>query len=131
EDNLSDGTIALFLQGCGGDINPVFYKDVDHPRNAEPLGNMLGLSTLRGLKKVQCKSDGRLRVVNETVSLPRADAAERIAAMESEQNRLVQSLKGTSLSLKTFLPLVVKYNLAAEFPSYYSHGYLHEKKIGR
>ena len=49
EDNLSDGTLALFLQGCAGDINPVWYKDVDHPRNAEPLGNMLGLSALQGI----------------------------------------------------------------------------------
>ncbi len=32
EDNLSEGTIALFLQGCGGDINPVLYKDVNNPR---------------------------------------------------------------------------------------------------
>ena len=44
---------------------------------------------------------------------------------------MLQSLRGTSLNLKTFLPLVVKYNLAAEFPSYYSHRYLHEKKLGR
>ena len=49
EDNLSDGTLALFLQGCAGDINPVWYKDVDHPRDAEPLGNMLGLSALQGV----------------------------------------------------------------------------------
>ena len=131
EDNLSEGTIALFVQGCGGDINPVMYKDVEHPRSAEPLGNLLGLSTLAGLRKVRCKSDERLRVINETVSLPRADVAERIAAMEAEQTRLLQSLKGTSLNLKTFLPLVVKYNLSDEFPSYYSHRYLHDKKLGR
>ncbi len=48
EENLGEGCVALFLQGCGGDINPVRYKDVDHPRHAEPLGNILGLSTLRG-----------------------------------------------------------------------------------
>ena len=131
EDNLSDGAIALFVQGCGGDINPILYKDVDHPRNAEPLGNMLGLSTLKGLKHISCKDDDRLQVINETLTLPRADVAERIAAMETEQQRLVQSLKGTTLNLKTFLPLIVKYNLAEEFPSYYSHLYLHEKKLGR
>jgi hypothetical protein len=131
EDNLSDGAIALFVQGCGGDINPVMYKDVDHPRNAEPLGNMLGLSTLKGMRKISCKDDNRVQVINESLTLPRADVAERIAAMESEQQRLVQSLKGTSLNLKTFLPLIVKYNLAEEFPSYYSHLYLHEKKLGR
>ncbi len=131
EDNLSDGTIALFVQGCGGDINPVMYKDVEHPRSAEPLGNLLGLSTLAGLRKVQCKNDERLRVINETLTLPRADVAERIVAMEAEQTRLLKSLKGTSLNLKTFLPLVVKYNLSDEFPSYYSHRYLHDKKLGR
>src|SRR5690606_23265753 len=41
------------------------------------------------------------------------------------------SLRGTSLNLKTFVPLVVKYNVTSEFPSYYSHRYLHEKKLGR
>lgn len=131
EDNLSEGTIALFLQGCGGDINPVFYKDPDHPRSAEPLGNMLGLSTLKGLRTIRCKSDDRLKVVNEVMKLPRAEVSQRIAAMEAERLRLLQSLQGTSLNLKTFLPLVVKYNLSGEFPSYDSHGYLHEKAAGR
>lgn len=131
EDNLSDGTIALFLQGCGGDINPVFYKDVDHPRDAETLGNLLGLSTLLALRKVQSREDGRLKVIRETLALPRADVAQRITDIEAEQLRLLQSLKGTSLNLKTFIPLVVKYNVSGEFPSYYSHGYLHEKMIGR
>lgn len=131
EDNLSEGTIALFVQGCGGDINPVTYKDVNSPRNAEPLGNMLGLSTLKALRKISSKDDGRLRVINETLTLPRADLAERIASLETEQTKLLHSLKGTSLNLKTFLPLVVKYKLANEFPSYYSHRYLLEKTLGR
>ncbi len=131
EDNLSDGTIALFVQGCGGDINPVNYKDVDHPRSAEPLGNMLGLSTLKALRKISSKDDGRLQLINETLTLPRADLAERIALQEAEQLKLLQSLTGTSLSLKTFLPLAVKYKLSDDFPSYYSHLYLHEKKLGR
>lgn len=131
EDNLSDGTIALFVQGCGGDINPILYKDVEHPRSAEPLGNLLGLSTLQGLRKLKSKDDTRLSVINEKLTLPRADAAERIAAIEAEQQRLLQSLKGTTLNLKTFLPMVVKYHLSEEFPSYYSHRYLHEKKLGR
>ncbi len=131
EDNLSDGAIALFLQGCGGDVNPVLYKDVEHPRNAEPLGNMLGLSTLQALRKTACKDDGRMTVINETITLPRADLAERIVAQEAEQQRLLLSLKGTSLSLKTFLPMAVKYGLSDEFPAYYSHRYLHEKKLGR
>ncbi len=53
EDNLDEDTIALFVQGCGGDINPIGYKDVDHPRDAEPLGNMLGLSTLKAVRDVE------------------------------------------------------------------------------
>ncbi len=108
EDNLSDGTLALFLQGCGGDINPFLYKDVDHPRSAEPLGNMLGLSTLQAVRKIECRESERLDVLSETISLPRGDRTERIFAMEAEQKRLMQSLKGTSLNLKTFLPLAVK-----------------------
>ena len=131
EDNLSEGTIALFLQGCGGDINPVLYKDVNNPRSAEPLGNMLGLSTLKGIRKTKTRKDGRMTLINETLKLPRANLVERIAAMESERDRLLRSLKGTSLNLKTFLPLAVKYSLSREFPSYYSHRYLHEKKMGR
>ncbi len=103
EDNSSAGTIALFLQGCGGDINPASYKDVDNPRNAEPLGNMLGLSTLKGLRKIKCGDDGRFQVIRETISLPRADLAEhasiRTAGSRTTAAKL-QSLKGTSLSFK-------------------------------
>ncbi len=131
ENNLSDGTMALFLQGCGGDLNPVLYKDVDHPRSAEPLGNMLGLSTLQAVRKIECRDTDRLAVISETISLPRGDRTERIFAMEAEQKRLTQSLKGTSLNLKTFIPLAVKYNLSEQFPSYYSHAYLHEEQLGR
>ncbi|MBC8355606.1 MAG: hypothetical protein H8E66_26810 [Planctomycetes bacterium] len=131
EDNMSEGTIALFVQGCGGDINPISYKDVDHPRDAETLGNLLGLSTLKAARKVKCEEDSRLAVLNETLELPRADVAQRIIALEAEQQRLLQSLRGTSLNLKTFIPLLVKYRVSAEFPSYYSHRYLHDKALGR
>jgi hypothetical protein len=131
EDNLGEGTVALFVQGCGGDINPAAYKAVDQPRHAEPLGNMLGLSTLQGVRKIRTKVDPRLKVVNETLALPRADNAERIATLEKEQARLLQSLRGTSLNLKTFLPLAVKYGVSGEYPSSYAHSYLNEKAIGR
>ena len=131
EENLSPGTVALFFQGCGGDINPVYYKDVDHPRDAETLGNLLGLSTLQGIRKIRSHDDARIKIVNEHLDLPRADLVTRIREMEDEQLALVRSLKGTTLNLKTFLPLVVKYNLSSEFPSYYSHRYLHDKKLAR
>jgi hypothetical protein len=131
EDNLGEGGIALLLQGCCGDINPVFYKAVDRPRDAEPLGNTLGLSTLEAVRKIQCREDGRLTVLKETIALPRGDRAERIVALQAEQKRLLGSLKGTSLNLKTFVPLFVKYGVADDYPSYYSHRYLHEKALGR
>ena len=132
EDNLSEGSIALFLQGCLGNITTVLYKDVNNPRDAEPLGNMLGLSTLQALKKIQCKGNGELKVLDEFIELPRrADLPERIDSLEAEQVKLLQSLRGTSLNVKTFIPLYIKYNLSSDYPSYYSHRYLHDKMIGR
>jgi hypothetical protein len=131
EDNLSNGAIALFVQGCAGDINPAFYKAVNHPRDAEPLGNMLGLSTLKALRKVKTKEDNRLKVLNQRIELPRADLAQRIIAIEAEQQELLRSLRGTHLNLKTFIPLVLKYNLSEDFPSYDSQRYLHEEAVGR
>jgi hypothetical protein len=131
ESNLSDGTIALFVQGCAGDINPIAYKEVHEPRNAEPLGNMLGLSVLQAVRKIKCADGGQLKLIRQTIKLPRADLGERIDALLAEQARLVKSLQGTSLNLKTFLTLATKYNLSSDFPSYYSQRYLHEKMIGR
>lgn len=131
EESLGAGAIALFLQGCGGDINPAFYKDVDHPRDAESLGNVLGLSTLRAVHEVKTKKDDRLIVSNEILELPRANLAQRITEMKTQREQLVQSLRGTTLNLKTFVPLVVKYGISGDFPSYYSHRYLNDKALGR
>lgn len=131
EDNLGEGTLALFVQGCAGDINPVFYKDVDHPRDAELLGNTLGLSTLKALRKISTRDSAELKVIREALELPRADLAPRIDDLLADQARLLKSLTGTSLNLKTFLPLAVKYDWAGEYPSYYSHRYLHDKQLGR
>jgi hypothetical protein len=131
EDGMGEGCMALFLQGCGGDINPVLYKDVAHPRDAEPLGNLLGLSAMRAAKKIKTKEQAPLRVVNETLQLPRAEFGPRIQALEAEQARLVKSFTGTSLNLKTFVQLLVSHGLSAEFPSYYSHQYLRDKELGR
>lgn len=130
EDSLGQGVIALFVQGCAGDINPVFYKDVDHPRHAQTQGHLLGLSTLRAFHQITCQEDAPLRIRHTSLDLPRADLAERITAQQAEVTRLVQSLRGTSLNFKTFLPLMVKYQAAAEFPSYYAHRYLHDDALG-
>jgi hypothetical protein len=131
EDNLGNGVIALFLQGCGGDINPVFYKHTALPRNAEPLGNMLGLSTLHALEEIKSRENNQLRVVNEKIELPRENLAPVIDSLQKAQTHLLHSLRGTSLNLKTFIPLMVRYGLSSEYPSYYSHAYLHDKMIGK
>jgi hypothetical protein len=132
EEGLGDGAMALFLQGCAGDINPVVYKNVHNPHNAEPLGNMLGLSAMRAIKAIQPKADRRLSIVRQTLALPRAaDSRQRIAAIEAQQTRLLRSLKGTSLNLKTFLPLLVQYKVSGDFPADYAYRYLHEQAIGR
>ncbi|MFT5368264.1 MAG: hypothetical protein ACI8V2_003227 [Candidatus Latescibacterota bacterium] len=131
EDNLDERSIAFFLQGCAGDINPVLYKDVNNPRDGETLGNLLGLSTLKALKKIQSEDDGTLKIIREILEVPRADLAQPIEDLLIEQMRLLQSLNGTNLNLKTFLPLIVKYKLSDSFPSYSSHRYLHERMMGR
>lgn len=131
EDHFGSGTLALFVQGCGGDINPVQYKDVDQPRSAEPLGNLLGLSVLQAARKIQCSDDSRFRVMRETIRLPRAELSPTIDLLQAEQEKLLKSLQGTSLNVKTFLPLAIKYNLSPDYPSYYSHRYLKEKSLGK
>ena len=130
EDNLGEGAVVLFLQGCGGDINPVHYKAVDRPRDAEPLGNLLGLSALRASREIRVEEDAPLKLIHETLVLPRADLAGRIESMEKEIDALLVSLKGTSLDLKTFLPLYVKYHLSADYPSDYASSYLRDELLG-
>lgn len=132
EDNLGEGALAFFVQGCAGDINPVTYKDVHNPRDAEPLGMRLGLSAMRGLKAIQTIENADLNVKQDLLSLPRsADLEHRIAAAEAERVRLMESLAGTSLNFKTFLPLYVQYKVAGDFPAYSSHRYLRDKALGR
>ncbi len=131
EENLGKDCIALFVQGCGGDINPINYKAVNHLRSAEPLGLMLGLSTLRAVRKIKSQPGQPLVVHSEKLKLPRADHTKRIAAMEAERKTLADSLNGTFLNLNTFLPLAAKYGLAADFPSLNSYRYLHEREMGR
>jgi hypothetical protein len=132
EETFGNGTIALFLQGFGGDVTTVLYKDVNHPRDAEPLGNMLGLSTLKALRGIQTSRSSQLNVINEVVSFPRrTDFPELLASLEAEQDKLLQSLMGMSLNFKSFLPLYVKYNIFEEYPSYDSHRYMHEAARGQ
>ena len=130
EENLGEGAMALFLQGAAGDITEVLYKDVNRPRDAEPLGTMLGLSTLKALRGIQTK-DAKLSAISETVDFPRrTDIPERIESLQAEQAQLLKSLRFTSLNIKTFLPLYIKYALHPDYPSDYSYRYLQAEGIG-
>jgi hypothetical protein len=125
------GATAFFVQGCGGDINPIRYKDVHHPRHAETLGNRLGLAAIRAVRTIRADKAAPLAILNEKLELPRADHTERIDKLEAEWSTLAKSLKGTTLNLKTFLELVNKHGLSKEFPSYDSHLYLTELAANR
>ena len=71
EDTLGHGTTALFLQGAAGDVIDVLFKDFHRPRDVEPLGNMLALSTLEAVRGIDT-GNAALKVITETVVFPRA-----------------------------------------------------------
>ncbi len=108
EEALGGGAVAFFVQGCGGDINPVRYKEVDRPADAEPLGSMLGGTVLTGLRRIETAADAPLLSARERVQLPRGrDYAARIEALEAERETLVAGLAPTNISFEQFLPQLV------------------------
>ena len=132
EDSLGGGALAFFVQGCGGDINPVRYKEVSRPADAEPLGAMLGATVLMAVRKLETKTGAELKVSRDLVLVPRAaDYERRMAAIQAEQARLLTSLKPTNINFKTFLPLLIQQRLSPEFPSHYSQSYLHDQALER
>jgi len=132
EDALGGGALAFFVQGCGGDINPVRYKEVSRPADAEPLGAMLGATVLSAVRKLETKAGAVLKVSGDIVLVPRAaDYERRMAAIQAEQARLLTSLKPTNINFKTFLPLLIQQRLSPEFPSHYSQSYLHDQALER
>lgn len=130
EGQLGHDAMAIFLQGSGGDVTEVLYKDVNNPRDSRPIGTVLGLSTLDAYRSIQV-GDARLKVVTEHVEFPRRrDSEERIAELERLQQELAATLGNASLNFRTFLPLYLKYALNPEYPSDYSYRYMHEEAIG-
>ena len=131
ENNLADdgSCTALFLQGCGGDINPAYYKTMDFPRDAETLGNLLGLSSLKAIRSIPCDDPAILRVASERLRLPRANLEKKITEMEAGIDQLIASFRGTTLDFEKFLPLYVKYHLNSNFPAAESHRYLQDEAL--
>ncbi|MFN9852365.1 MAG: hypothetical protein ACK57P_11170, partial [Planctomycetota bacterium] len=101
EENLGSDCVAVFFQGCGGDINPILYKDVRQPRDATWHGTLLGLSTLQAVRKIETNPNALVRYSRTMLEVPRANLEPRIAEMELERERLVSNLRGTSLNMKT------------------------------
>jgi hypothetical protein len=132
EENVGSGAVAFFLQGCAGDINPVRYKEVQQPPDAEPLGNLLGLTVLNAWRAITTQDVDNLRVLHEVVNLPRGeDLEQRITAIQQQQLDLLQSLQPTDINFKSFLPLLLQHRLWPEAPSNHLQGYLHDNMVER
>ena len=130
ETSLGGGAVALFVQGCSADINPISYKNVENPPNAESLGNLLGLSTIRAINDIKVRDEAELKVTREILELPRADLIQEIQLLEKRQQDLLNALQPTTLNLKSFIPLLIKYKLSPEYPLDSVQRYLHEEKLG-
>lgn len=132
EEALGGGAMALFLQGCGGDVNPLRYKEVSRPADAEPLGTMLGASVLAAARMIKTNSPPVLKAGTQMIALPRAaDYETRIAAIEKEQRRLLATLKPTNINFKSFLPLFIAQKAWPEHPSHHAQSYLHDQALER
>ena len=122
--------MALFLQGAGGDMIDVQFKDFNRPRGITPMGTMLALSTLTAWRNIQT-GDAKLNIISETISLPRrTDIPGRIETLETLRMELTESLAGMALNFKSFLPLYLRYALSPDYPLDYSYRYLHAQQTG-
>ncbi|MBN1673130.1 MAG: hypothetical protein JXR37_18940 [Kiritimatiellae bacterium] len=131
EQTLGHGALALFLQGAGGDVIDVGFKDFTRPRDIAPIGARLGLSALEAFREIRV-GGATLNVRSATVELPRrTDIPARVGALEREQADLLESLRSTSLNFKAFLPLYLRYALDAEHPLADSYRYRQADATGQ
>jgi hypothetical protein len=135
------GATALFLQGAAGDTTPVRFKDFESPPPTVELGTKLGLSALQAAQNITTSDKAVVRVVRETIELPRrTDAAQRIQKLLAEHENLLQSMVplnrgpysgNRSLNIKSFLALQAKYAFAAQYPSAGADMYQDEEATGQ
>ncbi len=131
EHSLGPQSMAFFVQGCGGDINPVQYKEITQPANAETLGNLLGSTIIQALPTLSPQTESTLAIRSRNVPIPRADDIEnRIQRLEQSRLRLVESLKSTNINFKAFVPLLIQQRLSPEFPSASAQAYRHQQQQG-
>lgn len=130
ENHLGHDAQAFFIQGTVGDVIEIHNKDINRPKNGEDNGTVLGLTVIDALKRIKPK-DVRLNIASRTVTFPRRkDFSQSIEALKNKQEELVESLLGSSLNFKAFLPLYMKHMMSPDFPSDYAYRYLQEEKIG-
>ena len=85
ETAVGNGAVALFIQGCAADINPVSYKSVESAPDAEPLGNLLGLSAVQALNDIEIQDGAELKLIREMIELPRADLSSDCKAKRASE----------------------------------------------
>jgi hypothetical protein len=140
EENLGNGSVALFFQGAAGDITPIVYKDANTPKQDEMHGILLGLSTVDAWQKIPLQKTGGISFIREELLLPqRTDIQKHIDSLEAKRTVILDYFKGhgcgalgggTKLNFKAFIPLYIKYMMSPEYPSDYSYRYMQEEKIG-
>lgn len=131
EGALGSGAMAFFIQGCGGDINPVRYKETTRPADAESLGTLLGATVLAEVWKIETQENSTIQSSSEKLALPRAvDYQNRIDAIEAQQKKLLAALRPTNINFKSFLPLLIQHRLWPDMPSHHAQSYLHDRARG-
>ena len=131
EEQMGPDTVALFLQGCGGDINPVGYKEYGQPRDAERLGNLLALTVLKTARDIRGFASEAIQWHSQKIAVPLADLGPTISEVEAARDQLVDSLQGTSLNFKDFEKLRHTKALFPESPSSDKGTYLLQQKQQR
>lgn len=117
EEQMGPDAVALFLQGCGGDINPLGYKEYGQPRDAERLGNLLALTVLKTVRDIRGVASEAIQWHSQKIAVPLADLGPTISDIEAARDQLVDSLQGTSLNFKDFEKLRHTHALFPESPS--------------
>lgn len=133
EQNLGGGAMAFFLQGAGGDVNEIFFADLNTRHRTVDFGTKLGQSVLKGYQKI-ITGPTKLKMVVKNIEFPfRTDIPNCIAALKQEQAALTASLNTAYahlLSFKEFLPLYLKYALNPDYPSHLAPRYLQAAECG-
>lgn len=130
EEALGHGAVSFFVQGCGGDINPVRYKEVDRPADAEPLGALYAGTVLGALPKIVTAADATLAAFHEPVVLPRAtDGEARVERLKAERDALVAGLAPTNISFEQFLPALVEQAVFPGDPGRSRQRTLHDRSL--